>query len=70
MITVKYPNSVPWLPGYAILGNTEAILLEPKELFNKATNKDERLYAIKLQNAAKETSDAIDKMMGVSSDGK
>lgn len=67
MITVKYPNDVPWLPGYAILGTTEAILINPTKLSESARDKDEKAYALKLKLAADETARAIDKMMGVES---
>ena len=65
MITVKYPNDVPWLPGYAVLGTTEAILINPSKLYDSARDSAERAYATKLKLAADETSNAIDKMMEI-----
>jgi hypothetical protein len=68
MITIKYPNDVPWLPGYAILGCTEAILMEPNKLYAIAKSPAEKAYATKLKLAADTTTAAIDKMMGVNAD--
>jgi len=65
MITVKYPNDVPWLPGYAVLGSTEAILISPANMKLNARDSDQVIYANKLDSAVNVTCDAIDKMLGV-----
>ena len=70
MVTVKYPNDVPWLPGYAVLGTTEAILIDPIKLGDNARDLAEKKYALRLRLASHVACKAIDKMMGVSEDEK
>lgn len=77
MITVKFPNDVPWLPDCAVLGSTEAKVIFINALYNTIKLKqlaspgnkeilEERIYYSKLKKATKETTQIIENMIASS----
>ncbi len=81
MLSIRFPNDVPWLPDCAVLGSTEAkvifinALYETTKLRQLASpgNKDlldERIYYAKLKLATKVTTQIIETMIASSKQSK